>query len=86
MSKLEVQNQLRRVCTKSVFELSEKLKNNDSQQTFSAIYLGGDKVRLANGDERTAYHQGTKAVLVGESVSVVFPIHSQTGYFTSKIS
>ena len=72
--------------TQSAIALSNRLKQDDDQQTFSAVYLGYNKVRLPNGDERLAYNQGTRQVAVGESVTVTFPLHSQIGQFTSKIS
>jgi len=44
------------------------------------------KVQIANGDIRTADFQGTRAVSIGESVTVTFPLHSQIGYYSSKIA
>ena len=80
-----VRNQLARTFAQSATGLRDRLAQTDEQQTFSAIYLGARKVKLANGDIRTADFQGTRQVSIGESVTVTFPLGS-TGYFTSKIA
>jgi len=81
-----IETLLNQAFTQSAIALSNRLKIDDDQQTFSATYLGYNKVQLPNGDIRTAYNQGTRQIAVGESVTVTFPLHSQIGQFTSKIS
>lgn len=81
-----VRNQLSRTFAQSATGLRDRLTQNDEQQTFSAIFIGARKVRLPNGDIRTADFQGTRQVAIGESVTVIFPLGSQIGYFTSKIA
>ena len=81
-----IRDRLSQSFTQSIIALSNRLTQNDSQQTFSATLIDANKVQLANGDIRTAQNQGTKEVAIGESVTVAFPLHSQIGFYTSKIS
>ena len=81
-----VRDLLSQAFTQSVIALNNRATKSEDQQTFSGIYLGNNRVRLPNGDERTAYNQGTKEVLQGEPITVVFALHSMTGVYTSKIS
>lgn len=83
---MSIQNLLSQAFTQSVIALNNRATKSEDQQTFSGIYLGNNRVRLPNGDERTAYNQGTKEVLPNESITVVFALHSQIGFYTSKIS
>jgi hypothetical protein len=70
---------------KSLIESKKRLDQDDARRNFNGIYLGQNKVDV-EGDIRIAYNQGTKEVLIGESVVVTFPAGSQIGSFTSKIS
>lgn len=81
-----VRNQLARTFAQSATGLRDRLAQNDDQQTSSAIFIGARKVKLPNGDIRTADFQGTRQVAIGESVTVTFPLGSQIGQFTSKIA
>jgi hypothetical protein len=81
-----VRNLLSRAHTQSVIATNNRLSQNDNQQTFSATLIGANKVQLANGDIRTAQNQGPKQIAFGESVTVTFALHSQIGFYTSKIS
>ena len=65
-----VLSRLSQAFTQSVIATNNRLTQDDNQQTFSATYLGANKVQLANGDIRTAQNQGTKEVAIGESVTV----------------
>jgi hypothetical protein len=80
-----IQTILSRAYTQSIVAMRIRLTQDDNQQTFSATYLGANKVQLANGDIRPAQNQGTKEVAIGESVTVIFPLHSGIGFYTSKI-
>jgi hypothetical protein len=81
-----VRDRLSRSFTQSAIALKKRITQDENQQTFAATLLEGNKVKLPDGSTRTAYNQGTRQVLIGDSVSVVFPLHSQIGYYTSKIS
>jgi hypothetical protein len=81
-----IRDLLSRAHTQSTLATRDRLTQDDNQQTFSATYLGANKVKLANGDIRIAQNQGTKEVTIGESVTVTFPLHSGIGFYTSKIS
>lgn len=70
---------------KSLIAAKNRLDQDDSRLNISGVYLGDNKVDC-EGDIRVAYNQGTKEVLIGESVVVTFPAGSQVGSFTSKIS
>lgn len=86
MSINAVRDQLSTAWMQSAIALNNRVIQDKNRQTFSATYLGDRKVQLANGDIRTADFQGTRAVLIGESVTVTFPLHSQIGFYSSKIS
>lgn len=81
-----VKEQLSRTHTQSLIAINNRLQQDDNQQTFSATYLGDRKVQLANGSIRIADFQGARQVIVGESVTVTFPLHSQIGFYSSKIA
>jgi hypothetical protein len=83
---MSIENLLSTAFMDSVLAINRKLTIDDAQRNVSATYLGANKVQLANGDIRTVYNQGTKEVLIGESVICTFPIHSAIGTYTSKIS
>jgi len=86
MSIQNIENQLSQAWMQSAIALNNRITQDENQQTFSATYLGDRKIQLANGDIRTADFQGTRAVSIGESVTVTFPLHSQIGYYSSKIA
>lgn len=86
MSTNNVRDRLSRSFTQSAIAIRDRQIQSEDQQTFSATYLGNNQVKLANGDIRRAYNQGTKEVLQNESVTVTFPLHSHFGFYTSKIS
>ncbi|MBD2316690.1 hypothetical protein [Phormidium tenue] len=81
-----VRDRLSRTFTQSAIALKKRITQDENQQTFAATLLDGNKVQLPDGSIRTAYNQGTRQVLIGDSVTVVFPLHSQIGFYTSKIS
>jgi|GEM_PF-3970101 len=86
MNTNSVKQQILTAWMQSAIALNNRITQDENQQTFSATYLGDRKIQLANGDIRTADFQGTRAVSIGESVTVTFPLHSQIGYYSSKIA
>lgn len=80
-----VLNLLSRNHAKSLIDAKNRVTQDDSRHNFSGVYLGNNRIDV-EGDIRIAYNQGTKEVLVGESVVVTFPAGSQIGSFTIKIS
>jgi hypothetical protein len=83
---MSIKNLLSTAFSQSVISLNNRLFQDENQQTSSATYLGNNQVQFANGDIRKAYNQGTKDALIGESVTVTFPLHSQIGFYSTKIS
>lgn len=91
-TKVLVSNALAQTLAKSTFNTTQRLKNNDSQQSMSVTIVGFStevakyKVRLPDGGDRYADYIGNKALEIGQSVAAVFPSHSLYGWIDTKIS